>query len=111
MRTLLLGLVALTVALPVPAMAQSVSDVRFSARSGGSSHHGGFGHGDRRRDRGRDDGVFFYDYYREYQGDTAWKSDSFNDWWHDRPDRAYPRWVSNNQKCERKWWAGDSLRC
>jgi hypothetical protein len=55
--------------------------------------------------------VVYYDDYREYQGDSAWKSDSFNDWWHDRPDRAYPRWVTANQNCERKWFAGDTLRC
>ena len=92
----------------------------FSARSG-SGHHGGFDRHDgrrhdkrrhdRRRHRGGDDDVFFYDYYRDYQGDTAWQSDSFNDWWHDRPDRAYPRWVGNNQSCQRKWFAGDTLRC
>ena len=55
--------------------------------------------------------MVFYDNYREYQGDTAWKSDSFNDWWHDRPDRAYPRWLTTNQNCERKWVAADTLRC
>ena len=55
--------------------------------------------------------VVYNDEYPEYQGDSVWKSDSFNDWWHDRPDRAYPRWVSANQNCERKWFAGDTLRC
>ncbi len=38
-------------------------------------------------------------------------SDSFNDWWHDRPDRAYPRWVTHNQNCERVWWSGGGWRC
>jgi hypothetical protein len=111
MRTLLLALTTLAVALPAPAAAQFVSDVRLSPRTSSSGHHGGFGHHDGRRHRGHDDGVVFYDNYRDYQGDTAWKSDSFNDWWHDRPDRAYPAWVRNNQNCERKWWGGDSLRC
>lgn len=111
MRAILLAIASLAVALPVPAAAQSVSDASFTARSGSSAHHGSFGRHDRRRHRDRDDGVFFYDYYRDYQGDTAWKSDGFNDWWHDRPDRAYPRWVTNNQNCERKWWAGSELRC
>ena len=49
--------------------------------------------------------------YREYQGDTLWRSNGFNDWWHDRPDRAFPRWVSNNQNCERQWWSGAGWRC
>ena len=114
MRTLLLVIAALAVAAPIPAAAQSAQGTHFSFRSG-SGHHGGFGRGDfdrrdGRRNRGGDS-IVYYDDYREYQGDSAWKSDSFNDWWHDRPDRAYPRWVGNNQNCERKWFAGDTLRC
>jgi len=114
MRTLLLAIATLAIAAPVPAAAQSAPGLQFSARSD-SGHHGGFdrhdGRRDGRRDRRNDDSVIYYDDYREYQGDSAWKSDSFNDWWHDRPDRAYPRWVANNQNCERKWFAGDTLRC
>ena len=49
--------------------------------------------------------------YREYQGATLWGSEGFNDWWHDRPDRAYPRWIGNNQNCERLWWSGGGWRC
>ena len=41
----------------------------------------------------------------------AFKSDSYNDWWHDRPDRAYPAWMRNNKNCERQWYAGATLRC
>lgn len=109
MRALLLGIATLAVILPAPAAADSRRDGRHSA------HHsagpgGGFVDGERRRHRDRDDG-FVYDYYREYQGDTAWKSDSFNDWWHDRPDRAYPRWMATNQNCDRQWYAGSTLRC
>jgi hypothetical protein len=110
MRALLIAMATLAVALPVPAQAQSVSDVRFSARSGSHHGHGGFDRHDRRRHRD-DDGVFFYDNYRDYQGDTAWKSDSFNDWWHDRPDRAYPRWMAANKDCQRLWWGGGTWRC
>jgi hypothetical protein len=122
MRTLLLAIASLAIAAPAPAAAQSGPGMQFSARSG-SGHHGGFGRHDRRRDDTRRDGrrdgrrdrgngdVVYYDDYREYQGDSVWKSDSFNDWWHDRPDRAYPRWVATNQNCERKWFAGDTLRC
>ena len=111
MRALLLGMAALAVALPAPAAAQSASDVRFSARSG-SGTHGDFRHNDRRRDRRFDDAVAVgpWEWYEDY-GARTWKSDSFNDWWHDRPDRAYPRWVINNQNCERKWWGGGTLRC
>lgn len=41
----------------------------------------------------------------------SWEPDSFNDWWHDRPDRAYPRWFQNNQNCDRMWWGGGAWRC
>lgn len=114
MRTLLLAIATLAVAVPAPVAAQSAQGTQFSFRSG-SGHHGGFGNGgfdrrDGRRHRGGDS-IVYYDDYREYQGDSAWKSDSFNDWWHDRPDRAYPRWVTANQNCERKWYAADTLRC
>ena len=119
MRALLLAIATLALAAPAPADAQTTSGMGFSARSG-SGHHGDFDRRDgrrddrRRHDRRRDrDGndVIFYDYYRDYQGDSLWRSDSFNDWWHDRPDRAYPRWMVNNQNCERKWYAADTLRC
>lgn len=74
--------------------------------------HGGVGNGfrhDRRRHRGFDGAILYYD--REYQGDTAWRSNSFNDWWHDRRDRAYPAWVKRNRDCQRPWFRGDTLTC
>lgn len=108
MRILLLAVATIAIAAPVPVEAQTGQSMQFSARSG-SGHHGGFDRRDRRRHRDGD--TVYYDGYREYQGDTAWKSESFNDWWHDRPDRAYPRWVTANQNCERKWFAADTLRC
>ncbi|MCY7397398.1 MAG: hypothetical protein LH466_00980 [Sphingomonas bacterium] len=63
---------------------------------------------DRHRDRGGGD-VFFP--YREYQGDSLWRADSFNDWWHERPNRAYPAWMARNQNCERQYWSGGGWRC
>lgn len=41
----------------------------------------------------------------------SWDEDSYNDWWHDRPDRAYPAWMRRNQDCQRMWFSGDTLRC
>ena len=64
----------------------------------------------RRRDHRRDGGDAFIG-YREYQGDTLWRSSGFNDWWHDRPDRAFPRWVSRNRDCQRLWWSGGDWHC
>ena len=46
-----------------------------------------------------------------YPGDGHLGFTFDNDWWHDRPDRAFPRWVSNNQSCQRIWWSGGGWRC
>jgi hypothetical protein len=70
--------------------------------------------GDRRRSRCRTDVVMDW-----YGGEWAlynnrnWESDSYNDWWHDRPDRAYPRWVQHNRDCasDRMWWSGQGWHC
>ena len=34
--------------------------------------------------------------WAQYNNET-FRSDSYNDWWHERPWRAYPRWVRSNQ--------------
>lgn len=46
----------------------------------------------------------------------SWQSDSYNDWWHDRPDRAYPRWVQEQRMrgtCDpdRMYWSGTGWHC
>ena len=41
----------------------------------------------------------------------SWESDSYNDWWHDRPARAFPRWMRNNRNCERMYWSGGGWTC
>ena len=110
MRTLIVAVACLAVAMPSSAArAENGPGGGFVSPPG--SFHGGFGHHDGRRHRDFNDGVFAYDYYREYQGDTVWRENSFNDWWHDRPDRAYPAWMRNNQNCDRQWWGGNTLRC
>lgn len=48
--------------------------------------------------------------WAQYNNRT-WEADSYNDWWHDRPDRAYPAWMRHNEGCARKWYGGDTLRC
>ncbi len=77
-------------------------------------HHDG--DGDHRRHH-RDDGdVFVGGFYDSgawaYYNNRSWEQDSFNGWWHDDPDRAYPAWVRRNQQhCDRMWWSGDTLVC
>ena len=114
MRALLA--IALLTAATVPASpaAAGGSDKAFTGIPSTSINSGfvnGFDPGFRRVRPGLrgTDTVLVYD--REYQGDTAWRPESFNDWWHERTDRSYPRWLQNNANCERKWWGGETLRC
>lgn len=46
-----------------------------------------------------------------YANNQSWESDSYNDWWHDQPWRAYPHWTMHNEGCARQWYAADTLRC
>ena len=81
--------------------------------SGKSGFHGDF-KGHRRGDRrGGDIVVGWGGYGGEWAlyNNRSWESDSYNDWWHDRPDRAFPRWMQNNQQCDRMWWGGGVWRC
>ena len=131
MRMMLLGLAAPLAAIAVPAAPAFAFDPAGSqftlgTAAGVTVHRGGparwdrdFRRGDRRghhydrRDRRRHrdvDGFVFLD-DREWQGDTAWRPNSYNDWWHERPDRSLPRWVRNNQDCQRQWWSGGGWRC
>lgn len=102
----LLAFAAIAVSLPTaPALAEHGTRTVFVSGSGGAFIGDGRHH---RRHRGFGDAILID---RDYQGDTAWKSDSFNDWWHDQPSRSFPRWMQNNERCERQWWGGDALRC
>ena len=85
---------------------------------GGRRHRGGDGDGrDRRhrRDRGGScdisDGTWYEGGEWALYNNRSWEPDSYNDWWHDRPDRSYPRWMSSNKNCERQWWSGGGWRC
>jgi hypothetical protein len=75
-------------------------------------HHDGDHH--RRHHRRNDDQVFVGGWYGDdwaYYNNRSWEQDSYNDWWHDNPNRAYPAWMQRNQNCDRMWWSGDTLRC
>jgi len=124
MRNMLLSLAALAIAVPaIPASAESADSVRIH-RGGdhrGGGHHGNrhdpfdgrFANGGRGLDpRARTD-VIMESYGGEWAlyNNRSFEPDSYNDWWHDRPDRAYPRWMTHNQDCERLWWSGGGWRC
>ena len=104
----LLAFAALSIAIALPATAAQAAErtrPQFVAAPS-APFHGDFRN--HRRIRGFGDTIYID---REYQGDTAWRSTSFNDWWHEQPQRSFPRWMQNNSNCERKWWGGDALRC
>ena len=123
MRMMLLAAPVLIAAglASVPAQAQSFSGSAFvpndstdwSARNE-RGRHDRRDRWDRRRhgrggtvvigDLGWNDGWALYN-------NRSWESDSYNDWWHDRPERSYSRWMMNNQNCERQWWSGGGWRC
>jgi hypothetical protein len=115
-----------------PAPAQQVSGMGFpSARSPGFRGVPPFRHdfdrcwvGDRRdmRRDGRRDGRFDCDGFAYADGEWAlynnrvFDPDSYNDWWNDRPDRAFPRWVQEQHArgtCDpdRMWWSGSGWHC
>jgi hypothetical protein len=124
MKHVLLATATLLVAaaLPTaPAQAQSSAGATFvgvsTPSNGGVRIHRGFG-GDRDRRRHRDGrfsddqlGIWVDGGEWALYNNRSWLPDSYNDWWHDRPDRAYPRWMLSNQNCERKWWSGSGWKC
>ena len=80
----------------------------------GSGFHDGSGFGDRRR-RGTSSsssssGIWVNGGEWARYNNQTFKSDGFNDWWHDQPWRSQPAWVRNNQQCQ-MYWSGGGWRC
>ena len=131
MRPQLIGVAAAMAAIAFPA-APAAAESSSAAYAGfGNSPafeaippvriHRGFNdsrhHGDRRHHRrGRSDTIVVGDGFG-YGGEWArwnnrtFESDSYNDWWHDKPWRSYPRWTTQNLGCDKPWYSGDILRC
>ncbi len=140
MRTYWLGLICVAAALPAaPAAAEFDPTSSFTAvqpsalnvrvhrgndgprwrdgRDGG--WRGDWRNGRDRRDGRRDRRGYGRDVYvQDYHGgawaqynNRGWESDSYNDWWHDRPDRAMPAWLGRNGDCQRQWWSGGGWTC
>jgi hypothetical protein len=138
---MLLGLAAsaaAVVVIAVPAQAQRWTDPGFVAAANVTVHRGdggaglqaaiasSVGHGEfrhhrrhypfprdaERSHRGRDrfdDAIVYGGYY--YEDNPAWQAEGYNDWWHANPSRSVPRWVQNNQGCERQYSTGAGWRC
>jgi hypothetical protein len=128
MQRALLGLAALSAVICFPASAQSFGGSAFSGMEGGNSFHGGLignppggvvgnNRGDFRNGRRNGNMAAAYGYaggyydYGDYDANRSFDPEKWNDWWHDRPDRAFPRWMSRNQDCARKWYSADVLTC
>ena len=109
MRALLALLAAAAAALPsAPALADGPGAGLTAGHDSRDFRRDREDRRDRRRE-GFDSSVFVYD--RDWQGDSAWRANSFNDWWHERPHRSSPRWVSRNRDCTQLWWSGGTWRC
>ena len=86
-------------------------------RGTGVWHDNGDGNHRRHHRRDRGDTIVLGDGWGWNSGQWAlynnrtFESDSYNDWWHDQPSRAYPRWMSQNLGCDKPWYSGDVLRC
>lgn len=119
MKTVLLAAGAFVAVAFMAAAPAGAQDRRGDSGWNGSSHHHDrnvrtlSGRFERRGDR-RSDRTAFVDWYGgdwAYANNRSWAPDSYNDWWHDEPWRAYPRWMMHNEGCARQWYAGDTLRC
>lgn len=108
MQWMLLAAAGSLVAIAAPAQAQVSGSQGFAAAPAAGCSAG------RHHRRGGCDSAVVLDVYGgdwAYYNNRSFNSDSYNDWWHDRPDRAFPRWMHNNQNCERMWWSGGGWRC
>ena len=115
MRALLLGLAIPLAATAFPA-APASAQFDPGAAASVSVHRGSDGiRHDRRRHRGCPTTIVIGDlgWNNDWalNNNRSWEPDSFNDWWHERPSRAYPRWFQNNGNCDRVWWGGGVWRC
>jgi hypothetical protein len=106
-------------ALALPAQAQSFSTASFGSSSGERvvtapsqdvRHHGRM-QVHVHRGYAAAYGYAGYNDYGDFDGNRSFDPDKWNDWWHDRPDRAYPRWMTRNSDCSRRWYSGDVLTC
>jgi hypothetical protein len=79
------------------------------------SRRDGRRHDGRRHRRSADCAIFAgpWAYYGDFDANRSFDADRWNDWWHERPWRSYPRWVQHKESCEpeRMWWSGRGWHC
>lgn len=120
---MMVALAAASTLAGVPAQAQSMTwhrgthTLHHDRRSGFVANCRGDLRGNRYSDCAADgDGWAYADGNWALANNRSWGPDSFNDWWNDRPDRAYPRWVQEQRMrgtCspDRMWWSGSGWHC
>lgn len=131
MHRALLGLAlaaATSLGLCAPISAHAFAAASFTASSGVRDFafaRSGYGVRVHRRGDGRHDGDrrgvappgygygYASGYYDagDYDANRSFDPDKWNDWWHERPERAFPRWMARNRDCARQWYSGDVLTC
>ena len=90
---------------------------RFDAcRDGDFRHRHRDGDHDIRLRCGFGDSFAYADSEWALYNNRAFDPDSYNDWWNDRPERAFPRWVQEQHArgtCDpdRMWWSGSGWHC
>lgn len=116
MRLFLVAAAAIAAAVPAAADAQR-SDQHRGTHSRSTRDYAEFERRDirdihdERRERRRRGDVYLYGAYGGRDIDRSWQPDSFNDWWHERPYRSHPAWMSRNEDCQRTYWSGGGWRC
>ena len=131
MRVHLLRLAAAAAAIAIPAAPATAqaydSSPRAGTYSGGLDTPGAFRGGEGWRDGGRDHrdrrgrhwrhrdrGDYSFVYYGgEWArwNNHSFEPESYNDWWHERPNRSLPRWTQNNRDCRQQYWTSAGWTC
>jgi hypothetical protein len=114
MGSKLLGVVAIAASLIATPAAAGGSGGPFDGdRTNFGQSGSGFGNNHDSRRRNDQIGIWVNSGEWARYNNRSFESDSFNGWWHDRPDRAYPAWVRNNQMMQncRLYYAGGGWRC
>lgn len=119
MRTVMNSLIVIAVAI-VPSVPAATAQQREQIAR--SQHWDGHGSDqvwvddrryDRRRRQHNDTDTVLLGPSPDWDGNRSFDPDRWNDWWHERPNRAYPRWVQQQteERCDRMWWGGGVWRC
>src|SRR5688572_25079773 len=52
---------------------------------------------------GRGNSFVYYGGEWALYNNRSFEPESYNDWWHERPNRSLPRWTQNNRDCRQQY--------